>query len=433
MRNVAITGVTTAYTKAVSNSVLVCVTLISGALFGMAAQSALLHLGLDFGSVRDDLFVGQIAGHGAHSRPALAWWAWWLVPLAAFFIGPLSVAVTRWLISNWWLFRGVRFITTAAVVLMLAAVGELPPAATTLDVRSGAAASMLVAVGSALLAWLGARIFGASSRKPARSPVLVVAERRRTAGPASDHIRFRLSSPIPAPAPWRGGGSVDAGAPFVRVRQRHALVARFTLARLAVVAAFALVVFAGVATVSGVTVLVEHATPGALRQLAARGGLPVEAPPSAAQAGLAAAAPVVIAPEPAGMVIGGVLVPESELTFAKGYLKRRATIAAAIAAAQRESARIVAAAEKAESRQPKHVAALHPVQYGRAHRQVIYRHVTYRHVTYVRHAERHARGHKRYVGERHEAPRRPPYRAHEPRRTRAHDHYARLEPHDRRF
>ncbi|HLH87210.1 MAG TPA: hypothetical protein VKX28_02025 [Xanthobacteraceae bacterium] len=397
---------------------LVCVTLISGALFGMAAQSGLLHLGLDFGSVRDDLIVGQIAAHGAHSRPALAWWAWCLVPLAAFFVGPLSVAVTRWLITNWWLLRTARFITTAMVVLMLAAIGELPPAATTLDVRSGVAASMLVAIGSALLAWLGARVVCASGCKRAWSPGAAASERRRPAGPPPDHIRCHLSPPIPMPAPWRGGGSVDAGTPFLRVRQRHSLVARIPSARLALVAGFALLVFAGVAAVSGLTVLVEQATPGALRQLAALGGLPVEAPASAAQVGLAATAPVVIAAAPAGMVIDGVLVPESELTFAKGYLKRRAAIAAAITAAQRESARIVAAAEKAEDKRPKHVAALRPVQYGH----------TRRHVAYIRHAERHGRVRRRYAGERH-----PPYRAHEPRRLRGHDHYARLEPHYGRF
>jgi hypothetical protein len=416
-------GVRTAYTKALSSSVLVCVTLISGALLGMAAQSGLFHLGLDFGSVRDDLLVGQIAAHGAHSRPALAWWAWWLVPLAAFFVGPLSVAVTRWLFANWWLFRAARIIATTAVVLMLAAVGELAPAATTLDVRSGAAASMLVAVGSALLAWLGARVFSAPGRKPAQSPVPTASARRRASGPPPEHIRFRISPPIPAPVPWRGGGSADAGAPFVRVRQRHSLVARLTFARLAVVAVLTLVVSAGVAAVSGVTVLVEHATPGALRQLAARGGLPVEALPSAAQAGVAATAPVAIArAEPAGMVVRGVLIPESELTFARGYIKRKAAIAGAIAAAQRESARIVAAAEQAENKQPKHIAALRPVQYGH----------TRRHVAYVRHADRHARAHKRYVGEhmdqRHEAPRHPDYRVHDRRRPRGHDRYARLEP-----
>jgi hypothetical protein len=121
------------------------------------------------------------------------------------------------------------------------------------------------------------------------------------------------------------------------------------------------------------------------------------------------------------MVVGGVLIPESELTFAKGYLKRKAAIAGAIVAAQRESARIVAAAEQAENKGPKHVAALHPVQYGHARR----------HAGYVRHADRHARARKRYMdehmGDRHEAPRHPDYRAQDRRRVRGHDRYARLE------
>ena len=55
-------GVRAAYTKAVSSRVLVCVTLIAGALFGMGAQSGLLHLGLDFGSVRDEFPQAKVAG-----------------------------------------------------------------------------------------------------------------------------------------------------------------------------------------------------------------------------------------------------------------------------------------------------------------------------------------------------------------------------------
>jgi hypothetical protein len=404
-------GVSTAYANAVSSSVLVCVTLTSGAMLGMAAQSGLFHLGLDFGSVRDDLIVGQIA----HSRSALAWWAWWLVPPAAFFIGPLSVALTRWLLANWWLFRAVRLVATAAIVLVLAAIGELPAASTTLDVRSGAAAGMLVVVLSALLAWLGARILGAARRKPA--PALAASARRQLLARPPEQIRLRVPAPIPAPVPWRGGGSADAGAPFVRVRQPHSLVARFTLARLALVGMLALVVFAGVAALSSVIVLVEQTTPDALRQLAVRSGLPLPAPASTAQDdGMAVATPSPARAEPAGMVVDGVLIPESELTFAKGYAKRQA----AITAAQRQSARIVAAAEKAENRRPRHVAALRPVRYGHARR----------HVAYVRHAEPHAPASRRYMGERQQAPRHPD-RAHDPRRLRGHDRYARLEPHAR--
>lgn len=61
-----------------SGSVLVCMVLTAGALFGMAAQTALAHLGLDLTSVRDDLIFGRVA----QSRSALAWWAWWLLPVA---------------------------------------------------------------------------------------------------------------------------------------------------------------------------------------------------------------------------------------------------------------------------------------------------------------------------------------------------------------
>jgi hypothetical protein len=226
---------------------------------------------------------------------------------------------------------------------------------------------------------------------------------------------------MPAAPPWRGGGSAGAGAPFVRMRQRHALVARFTIGHLALVAMLAVVVFAAVVGVSGVTVLVEHATPGAIRQLVVRSGLRASEPPRAAQAiGTAAVAPPapVAQAEPPGMEVDGVLIPESELTFAKGYLKRQAVLAA-----QRASVKIVAAAEKAEAKLParlKHVAALRPVHYGRTHRHVARGRHTERHV------ERHDRVDKQHTGERRPAPRHAD-RARDRRRVRGHDRYA-LEP-----
>ena len=85
----------------VSVSVLVCVVLMSGAVFGMAAQTALQHLGLDLGSIHNDLIADRVA----KSRSAMAWWAWWMVAVAAVFVGPLSVALTRTLVANWWLLR----------------------------------------------------------------------------------------------------------------------------------------------------------------------------------------------------------------------------------------------------------------------------------------------------------------------------------------
>src|SRR4029077_2484309 len=87
-----------------SSIVMVCVVLASGAAFGMAAQAALHHVGLDFGSIHRDL----IAGHTAQVHSALAWWAWWLVAVAAFLVGPSSAALVRNHVANWWLMRDLR-------------------------------------------------------------------------------------------------------------------------------------------------------------------------------------------------------------------------------------------------------------------------------------------------------------------------------------
>src|SRR5215472_17087399 len=148
----------TAATKAVPAIVLVCVVLASGALFDMAAQTALDHFGLDLASVRDHLIGDQVA----QSRPALAWWAWWFVAVTAFFVGPLSVAATRYLVAYWWLLRSVRLLVSGALVLGLAAIGHLPAAPSNFDIRTSAAAGILVVVMSTVLAALGARSIGAA-------------------------------------------------------------------------------------------------------------------------------------------------------------------------------------------------------------------------------------------------------------------------------
>ena len=399
--------------KGPSGSVLVCVALICGAIFGMLAQAGLLHIGLDFGSVRDNLIVGA----AARPRSALAWWAWWLLPLGAFLVGPLSVALTRWL-ADWWLFRAARPVAFVAGALALAAAGDLPAASSTLDVRLGAAASLAVVVLSALLAWLGARVLGSFGRETEHARTFTRPLGRAPAR-SPEQIGFRISSPIPAAPPRHGGGSAAAGAPFLRVHQRHALVSRFTIGHLALVAMLVIAVSAAVVGVSGVTVLVVHATPGAVRQFAAWSGLRASGPPRTGRAvGMAADAPPAPAAqaEPQGMVIDGVLVPESELTFAEGYRKRQAVLAA-----KRASVKIVAAAEKAEAKLPiqlKNVAALPPVPYGHIRR----------HATILRHIARHVgpdhRVHKKYTRVRRPASRYP-YRAHDHRRERGHYHYAR--------
>ena len=188
---------------------------------------------------------------------------------------------------------------------------------------------------------------------------------------------------------------------------------------------------AAVIGVSGLTVLVEHATPGAIGRLLAWSGLrPSEPSRAGAPAADIAADAEVPAPstvtqaEPSGMVIDGVLIPESELTFAKGYAKRQA----AVIAAQRASAKIVAAVEKAQARLPgrlKQVASLRPVRYGRTHRHVARKRHVAKHVE--RRVDRSDRVRKRYTPERRPPPRHPDYRARDHRRVRGHDRFA-LDP-----
>jgi hypothetical protein len=372
--------------KALSGSVLVCIALASGAIFAMAAQATLLHLGLDVGRIRD----GFVAAPAAHSRSALAWWAWWSMPLAAFGVGPLSVALARWVAANWWLFRGARLVLSAALILALGVIGELPPAAATLDVRAGAAVALLVASLSALLAWLGHVVLGA--RRPLARPVRPVAAR---------------VAPVLAAVPWRGGGSAGAGAPFRRTR--------FPLARLAGAAVLGLAVFAAVGAVGGVNVLVDQSMPPSMRERVVR-----EAPPRAPAAAVASrdgiagpAASMAAAAVTAGRVVDALVIPESELTFAKGYKRR-----AALAAAERRSVRIVAAAERAERKMParlRRVAALRPVEDVRPRAAA------------PRATARHQRAHRRdATAPRHAPP--PAPRANARRHARGHDRVARVEP-----
>lgn len=319
-----------AVAKAAPDSVLICVVLTTGALFGMAAQTALDHYGLNLASVRDDLILDRIA----QSRSALAWWAWWFVPVAAFFVGPLSTAATRCLIANWWLLRGLRLCVSAALVLGLAMIGHLRAAPSTFDISAGAAVGGLVALGSAMLAALGARS-------------IPIGRRRRT---GLDERR-RDFDPVPPP-PWRGGGSVESG---LAVRQFG--FRKFGRAALAGVAG--LVVLGAVSALSGGVVVLELLTPGAIRQV--RAGT---VPPDAGRSAHIVAAPgkqgpdmqaretqtraMAFAPLPASEIAGAHIaivptIPEGELTFAKGYAKRRAAQEADQRAA-REAADIVMAA-----------------------------------------------------------------------------------------
>jgi hypothetical protein len=323
----------------VSASVAICVVLASGAVFGMAAQAALHHFALDFGSIHGDL----IADRTASARSATAWWAWWLAAAAAFFVGPLSAALTRTLMANWWRMRGLRLAATAAVVLGLAAIGGLRPAASTLAFTTHAAVGLLVVAGSTLLAGLGACLLGRIG--PQAAPIAM-------RGPA-----YPSFVPLPLAQPSRGGGSFSSGLPFLLFRQRNVLApGSFSIGRLALAAVLTLVVFAAVSALGGASVLVNSVAPGAVRELAASHIPPIGATSHARTLVLAllpveqrrrvVMPPVAMldapplkpveppaAPEPRQRAITitatvgyGGPVPETDLTFTKGYSRRRAAL-----------------------------------------------------------------------------------------------------------
>ncbi len=329
-----------------SPSVLVCVVLASGAAFGMAAQVALQHLGLDFGTIRDDL----IADHVAKSRSALAWWAWWLVLGAAFLVGPLSARFTRICVANWWRMRGLRLTATAAAVLGLAAIGAMRPPPSTLGFTTDAILGLLVVTASTVLAGLGAFVLGglhkgAPASRPMRRPA-------RSPDPLSGLMA------LPAGRPLRGGGSANSGLPFLRFRHRHALApGYYSLGRLTLVAVLALVVFAAVSLVGGVSMVLDAVAPNAMRELVPS-NIPAQGAADAARNLVLALLPteprrrVVLPPvvwldappvkpveppkppEPRQRAISAAVgyggpVAENELTFTKGYSRRRAAQLAA--------------------------------------------------------------------------------------------------------
>ncbi len=316
--------------RGVSRTVLTCVVLASGAAFGTAAQNALQHLGLDFASIHNDL----IAGHVAKARSAIAWWSWCMMGPAAFFVGPLSVALTRILAANWWRMRALRLAVTAAAVLGLAALGQLRPAPSTLAFTTSAALDLVVVAASTLLAAVGAHVLG-----------------RDLATSGSIWLPNLTFAPIAAAQPWRGGGSAVAGLPFLRFREPHPLApGPFRFGRLGVVAGLAMAMFAAVSALGGASALINSARPGVVRDLVAA-RLPPAHVHSRARSLLLALLPVeprnrvvmppvalldVPAPKPfdapeprqraisASVGYGGAVFSESELTFTKGYTRRRA-------------------------------------------------------------------------------------------------------------
>ena len=109
--------------KGISGTILVGAALGSGAVYGVAAQMLLRHFGWDLSSVHADL----MAGRAAPLHLAMAWWIWWIAAALAFLIGRSSAALTRSLATSRWLYRDARLVSSAVLVVALAAVGQMPP------------------------------------------------------------------------------------------------------------------------------------------------------------------------------------------------------------------------------------------------------------------------------------------------------------------
>jgi hypothetical protein len=372
-------------TKIISGTVRAGVALTSGALFGMAAQTALRYFGLDLASVHGELIVDGAA------RPALASWVWWFLAIAAFFAGPLSVVLTRRFLADRRLFRGPRLLAWVVLVLGLVTLAHLAPS--TLGMTS-APHGFLVVVLSALLAAVGARLAHAAE-----------ADRSSEAQVGRD----RAAAPFPIFRPGRGG-SVNSGLPMRRPRRSLMPRARYA-AGVALAAVTPIVVLGAVSTLSGAVVMRELLAPVAIREVPLRQAK-VEAPapraevlalaePAGADPRAAVAAirpePVRAAPPPVRQPVVRVTaqanprVPmsASELTFAKGYAKRRAALQAAKTAQAPPTPEIKPAAKSASR-----TAAL-AKRTGQSHRRGTYaRHGGYqRYAAYDRYT-----GSKRYAG-----------------------------------
>jgi hypothetical protein len=427
-------------TKTLSGSMFLCIALMSGAIVGMVAQTTLRHFGLDLGSVRGDLIVDRVA----QSRSALAWWAWWFVPVVAFFVGPFSVALARVLVANWWLMRGPRLLATAAFVLALAAIGQLRPAASALDIAARTGIGLLVVTLSALLAALGAQMAHSAAWRGARTPARAAAPvRRQEPARQSQAVRRRSVTPVLAAPPLRGG-SANAGLPLLRYRQPHALApGSRSIGRWARVAVAALVMIAVVSVVGGATVLVEQVAPVGIRELVASFAspvgvagrartlvmalLPAEEKPRAVVARVARVAPPPPVPPPiqppeprqralSAEVVGyaGPAISESELTFAKGYSLRHPERLAANIALPAPTSKINATIDLKKIQ----VASLSITHLRRAPRHVVYSH---------QRIHKPSRAHNPdTVDDRH-----PGRTRHRARDRYGRDSYAGVEPHDR--
>jgi hypothetical protein len=127
---------------------------IGGFLVAVSAQVMLGHMNVEMAAMWHDL----LASSAIQIRSALLWW---VLAGTALVGGFVAAAVARFLLTNWWPLRLLRWVLGAAIVAGLGAVGhvasqppEIDSAAYVAANLSSIAASLLAAsVGASFAAW----------------------------------------------------------------------------------------------------------------------------------------------------------------------------------------------------------------------------------------------------------------------------------------
>jgi hypothetical protein len=122
---------------------------IGGFLVAASAQVLLFHKNIELATMWQDLFASSTV----QIRSALAWW---LLAGTALIGGFVVAAATRFLITNWWPLRLLRWILGAALVAGLAAVGHAASQPAAIDSAAYLAANLSSMTASVLAASVGA-------------------------------------------------------------------------------------------------------------------------------------------------------------------------------------------------------------------------------------------------------------------------------------
>jgi len=122
---------------------------IGGFLVAASAQVLLFHKNVELATMWRDLFATSTV----QIRSALAWW---LLAGTALVGGFVAAAVTRFLLTNWWPLRLLRWILGTMLVAGLAAVGHVASEPAEIDSAAYLAANLSSMTASLLAASVGA-------------------------------------------------------------------------------------------------------------------------------------------------------------------------------------------------------------------------------------------------------------------------------------